>query len=480
MIQKLAVLAKRTFSQLQGTHPHNIGSGNATYICELAEFFVVKVPIPLKNAFLAFCGTTVDHGKVVFKLVVVNMENLLSFLLHGQMTGARLPNDGLIRLCYSWAGGIKARRAPWPALDGFKRSIQDQVSSIREEGAGIAITKHCVRVNQSNLDSLKDGNQLYDAVIDFYMQILVHARDGQPHLPIVYAFASATISPLLNADSRQILGPVPEVFTPEIYTEYPLLRLPVHTDGCHLSLVALDQNAVQIQFFVKAEMLNALHQLQIENKSLQHLPYGCAHQRRQRSEPPKLMLPEKYTENRELYRGFANQLSVLFELQSQVYSTDRVKILTVVSFSLTRHQTLIRYFLKAFAAVFAPVDVIATAGERIKKLRQIKMAASTYAAEFLALSTDLEWNEAALMFQFKYGLNSEVRNMLLGFPEQNHSSMGVKKINDVQYATPNQANAQIAESFCAKSRQRVETLLQSRAYNEASAESAYSQNLESN
>ncbi|KAI3644689.1 hypothetical protein MP228_010853 [Amoeboaphelidium protococcarum] len=46
---------------------------------------------------------------------------------------------------------------------------------------------------------------------------------------------------------------------------------------------------------VNAEMLDALHQLE------------C-----QRSEPPKLVLPEKYAGNRELYRGFVNQLSVLF------------------------------------------------------------------------------------------------------------------------------------------------------------------------
>ncbi|KAI3633904.1 hypothetical protein MIR68_007508 [Amoeboaphelidium protococcarum] len=79
---------------------------------------------------------------------------------------------------------------------------------------------------------------------------------------------------------------------------------------------------------VNAEMLSVLHQLQAENQSLRNtLVAGC------RPEVPKLKLvmPDKYAGNRDLYRGFVNQLSVLFELQSQMYSNDRVKILTVVS-----------------------------------------------------------------------------------------------------------------------------------------------------
>ncbi|KAI3650144.1 hypothetical protein MP228_005001, partial [Amoeboaphelidium protococcarum] len=182
---------------------------------------------------------------------------------------------------------------------------------------------------------------------------------------------------------------------------------------------------------VNAEMLSVLHQLQAENQSLRNTLVAGS-----RPEVPKLKLvmPDKYAGNRDLYRGFVNQLSVLFELQSQMYSNDRVKILTVVSLLSDKalkwanpmlekpdrfpvQLSSYEEFMKAFASAFAPVDIIATAGDRIKKLRQSKMSASSYAAEFLALSADLEWNDAALMFQFRDGLNNEVKNMLLGFPE---------------------------------------------------------------
>ncbi|KAI3645209.1 hypothetical protein MP228_011373 [Amoeboaphelidium protococcarum] len=59
---------------------------------------------------------------------------------------------------------------------------------------------------------------------------------------------------------------------------------------------------------VNAKMLNVLHQLQAENQSLRNtLAAGC------RPEVPKLKLvmPDQYAGNRELYRGFVNQLSVL-------------------------------------------------------------------------------------------------------------------------------------------------------------------------
>ncbi|KAI3641730.1 hypothetical protein MIR68_000220 [Amoeboaphelidium protococcarum] len=71
---------------------------------------------------------------------------------------------------------------------------------------------------------------------------------------------------------------------------------------------------------VNAEMLDVLHQLQIENQNLRNTLHAAVRiSEGQRSESPKLVLPEKYAGNRELYRGFVNQLSVLFELQSQVY-----------------------------------------------------------------------------------------------------------------------------------------------------------------
>ncbi|KAI3654257.1 hypothetical protein MP228_000976 [Amoeboaphelidium protococcarum] len=83
---------------IAGTHSHNFGSGNATYISEFAECFAAKAPLPLKNVIWRFPGPLLLMAK--------------------WSISQQLLNDGLIRLGYSWAGGMQAQYilGPMPEL----------------------------------------------------------------------------------------------------------------------------------------------------------------------------------------------------------------------------------------------------------------------------------------------------------------------------------------------------------------------------
>lgn len=145
---------------------------------------------------------------------------------------------------------------------------------------------------------------------------------------------------------------------------------------------------------------------------------------------PKVTLPDKYDGNRSSFRGFVNQLNLLFVLNGPRYPTDRIKIYTVGTL-LTgkalawfnpylerpeKHTETLRSFdsfMAIFRATFGPVDPAVTAANEIRRLNQGKSSAASYAANFVQLASDLDWNDAALISQFRQGLSGEVKNMLV-------------------------------------------------------------------
>ena len=87
---------------------------------------------------------------------------------------------------------------------------------------------------------------------------------------------------------------------------------------------------------------------------------------------PRVPLPEKSDGSRQKFRGFLNQLTLLFTLNPTRYANDK-----------------------------------------IRKLRQNLTSTSQYATTFQHLAADLQWNESALMAQFREGLSEDVKDMLL-------------------------------------------------------------------
>ena len=58
---------------------------------------------------------------------------------------------------------------------------------------------------------------------------------------------------------------------------------------------------------------------------------------------------------------------------------------------------------------------------KICTLHQGDQPASTYAANFRLIASDIPWDEQALMEQFRSGLRSDVKDLLLTFPEDPNS-----------------------------------------------------------
>ena len=145
---------------------------------------------------------------------------------------------------------------------------------------------------------------------------------------------------------------------------------------------------------------------------------------------PKVSLPDKYDGNPKGFRGFVNQLNLVFVLNESRYSTDRIKIFTLGSLLIGRALSWFNpyiehpesyanvfssygNFIATFRATFGPVDPAITAANEIRRLNQGKGSASSYASTFVQLAADLGWNDAALISQFRSGLNNEVKDMLV-------------------------------------------------------------------
>ncbi|KAH9264132.1 hypothetical protein BASA83_012385 [Batrachochytrium salamandrivorans] len=74
---------------------------------------------------------------------------------------------------------------------------------------------------------------------------------------------------------------------------------------------------------IVASLTERLRSLEIENQALQQ---GI---RPENLREPKAALPDKFDGTRRHFRGFINQLELVFQLQDKRYDTDRKKIATL-------------------------------------------------------------------------------------------------------------------------------------------------------
>ncbi|KAH9248039.1 hypothetical protein BASA81_014328 [Batrachochytrium salamandrivorans] len=111
-----------------------------------------------------------------------------------------------------------------------------------------------------------------------------------------------------------------------------------------------------------------LRSLEIENQALQQ---GI---RPENLREPKAALPDKFDGTRRHFRGFINQMELVFQLQDKRNKVSETKI----PGSQPRNQPC-----------------------------------AIYAAEFRQLTADIDWNDAALRSQFYSGLSSEIKDHLV-------------------------------------------------------------------
>jgi hypothetical protein len=74
-------------------------------------------------------------------------------------------------------------------------------------------------------------------------------------------------------------------------------------------------------------------------------------------------------------------------------------------------------FLVDFESIFGNPGRSRIAATKIRALHQGSRAASVYASEFRQISSDLTWGDEALMNQFLTGLSSDVKDLLITFPD---------------------------------------------------------------
>jgi hypothetical protein len=183
------------------------------------------------------------------------------------------------------------------------------------------------------------------------------------------------------------------------------------------------------------QILNVLTQLQQENNQLRESfaqlqaqpPSVTPTYHPGSSAKPKISLPEKFDGSRYRFRGFLNQIRLVIQLHPHNYPTGTAQVgligTLLTGTALAWFAPLVEQsspllhnfdgFLSEFEATFGETDKHHTAANCIRTLRQRNRPAAVYAAEFRQLACDLTWNDAALIAQFRAGLQDEVKDLML-------------------------------------------------------------------
>ena len=154
---------------------------------------------------------------------------------------------------------------------------------------------------------------------------------------------------------------------------------------------------------------------------------------------PKVSLPDMFDGTRARFRGFINQIKLIILLQPQRYSDDfrQVGLIgTLLSGAAqawfaplveTSSPLLQNFpaFLAEFEATFGDTDRRRTAITKLYSLHQGMRPVSVYASEFRQLACDVQWDNQALCDHFRRGLRSDVKNLLLNFPEPTSMSQAI-------------------------------------------------------
>jgi hypothetical protein len=142
---------------------------------------------------------------------------------------------------------------------------------------------------------------------------------------------------------------------------------------------------------------------------------------------PQINLPEKFDGTRSKFRGFVNQVCLIMQLHPCRYFDDTTPVGfvgtlltgTVTTWFVPIVETSSPFlqdfnaFMAEFEVVFGDSDKARTLANKLCCLQQGIRSAIVYASEFRQLACDVNWGEAALIDQFRYGLSDDVEDLLL-------------------------------------------------------------------
>lgn len=207
------------------------------------------------------------------------------------------------------------------------------------------------------------------------------------------------------------------------------------------------------------DMIALIQQLQQENANIRHVmeqhqaaqaqvhlpapvPNPVPHP--QAPKEPRVSLPDKFDGDRTKLRDFVNQIRLVFRLQPQRYSTEEIQVgfigtlltgtaLSWFSSLLEKNSPLLTnrdQFLEELSRTFGERDRALIATTKLRSLQQRSRPASAYVAEFQQIACDLEWNDAALITMFRWGLRDDIKTLLLNLPKPTTLSEAITQAID--------------------------------------------------
>lgn len=165
--------------------------------------------------------------------------------------------------------------------------------------------------------------------------------------------------------------------------------------------------------------------------ALEPLSHGVSMSAKPVATRKKIPTPEAFSGKREDWKSFSNHLSLYFTASGTDYSTDSDKIVFAVSrlgdtsafrymetyleeFSLPTDDpdrssmtTNYRHFSNTMRKTFGIQNADVVAGAQLRSLRQ-RGSAMDYTTKFREIASDLAFNDAALIDQYRLGLKDEV------------------------------------------------------------------------
>jgi hypothetical protein len=143
---------------------------------------------------------------------------------------------------------------------------------------------------------------------------------------------------------------------------------------------------------------------------------------------PQPATPDKFDGRNFPCRQFLNQLGIHFHIYSEYYPSDESKVNYALSLlkgpALDWASTVIDAndpvlhdypaFTHKISSLYEEPDKEENAENSISCLRQGKDTAVEYVAKFQDIARNVPWNERALIYQFKKGLNDSLKDELAG------------------------------------------------------------------
>ncbi len=157
---------------------------------------------------------------------------------------------------------------------------------------------------------------------------------------------------------------------------------------------------------------------------------------------PQINLPEKFDGTCLKFRGFVSQVCLIMQLHPRRYFDDTIRVgfvgtlltgTAVAWFApiLETSSPLLQdfnAFMAKFEAVFGDSDKARTSANKLRRLQQGTRSAIVYASEFRQLAYDVNWGEAALIDQFRYGLRDDVEDLLLTLANPSSFSEAITQV----------------------------------------------------